>query len=81
MPELKTITETVYASGILVPENEIVLRAQTEGTIRELYVKEGDSVASCKVLMEILNNRMGSATWKPRPSYMPPRCKQQAPPH
>lgn len=60
VPELKTITETVYASGILVPENEYVLRAQTEGTVKEIYVREGDSVASGKVLMEILNNRTGS---------------------
>ena len=60
VPELKTITETVYASGILVPENEYVLRAQTEGTIKEIYVREGDSVASGKVLLEILNNRTGS---------------------
>jgi len=59
-PEMKTITETVYASGTLVPENEYVVRAQTEGTIRELFVREGDSVAAGRVLLEIVNNRMGA---------------------
>lgn len=58
--ELKTITETVYASGTLVPENEYVLRAQTEGTVKQLFVREGDSVATGKIVMEITNNRMGS---------------------
>lgn len=58
--ELKKITETVYASGVLVPENEYVLRAQTEGTVKEIFVREGDSVAAGKTLMEIINNRMNA---------------------
>lgn len=58
--ELKKITETVYASGVLVPENEYVLRAQTEGTIGQIYVREGDSVNMGKILLEIINNRMNA---------------------
>lgn len=55
--EMKTITETVYASGNLVPQEEYVLRAQTEGILEALYVKEGDSVTAGKVLMKINNSR------------------------
>ncbi len=58
LPEEKMITETVYASGVLVPENEYTLRAQAEGIIRSIYVKEGDTVAAGKVLLEIVNDRM-----------------------
>lgn len=60
MPEEKNITETVYASGILVPEYEYTLRAQTEGIIRQLYVKEGDTVPEGRVLLEIINERMSA---------------------
>ena len=52
-PEKRKITETVYASGILVPENEYILRAQTEGSVSRIFYAEGDSILAGKTLLEI----------------------------
>lgn len=57
-PEKRKITETVYASGILVPENEYILRAQTEGSVSRIFYAEGDSIQAGKTLLEINNERI-----------------------
>jgi len=54
-PVRKDITETVFASGVLVPEDEYNLTAQSEGYIIELKFDEGDTVKRDQVLAVIDN--------------------------
>ncbi|MBC7381652.1 MAG: efflux RND transporter periplasmic adaptor subunit [Bacteroidia bacterium] len=51
--ERKTIIETVSANGRIQPEKEVKISSDVSGEIRELYVKEGDSVVAGKLLARI----------------------------
>ncbi len=51
--ELRTITETVNASGKVFPEIEVKVSPDISGEIVELQVKEGDSVRKGQVLAKI----------------------------
>ncbi len=51
--ELKTIIETVSANGRVQPEKEVKISSDVSGEIRELYVKEGDSVVAGQLLARI----------------------------
>jgi HlyD family secretion protein len=51
--EMKTIYETVTASGKVYPEQEIKISSDVSGEIVELYVKEGDSVKAGQILLRI----------------------------
>lgn len=59
IPETKVarrdITEMVFASGILEPDSNYNLTAQTDGYIIELNFKEGDIVSASKILAVIDN--------------------------
>jgi len=46
----KNLTEAVYASGNLYPDQEYVLKAQSNGVVMDQLVKEGDAVDSGQVL-------------------------------
>ncbi len=50
---LRTITETVSASGKIQPETEVKISADVSGEITELLVKEGDSVSRGQLLLRI----------------------------
>jgi multidrug efflux pump subunit AcrA (membrane-fusion protein) len=56
-PEYKEITETVFASGILEPNNKYNLTAQSEGYIVSLKMKEGDLVKAGDVLAVVDNQQ------------------------
>lgn len=56
-PVRKSITETVFASGVLVPENQYNLTAQSEGYIVALNFIEGDTVKQGTVLAVIDNQQ------------------------
>lgn len=56
-PIKKSITETVFASGVLVPENQYNLTAQSEGYIVALNFIEGDTVKEGAVLAVIDNKQ------------------------
>ena len=49
----KTIIETVSANGRVQPEKEVKISSDVSGEIRELYVKEGDSVVAGKLMARI----------------------------
>jgi len=51
--ELKTVIETVSANGKIQPETEVKISSDVSGEIRELYVKEGDSVSKGQLLARI----------------------------
>lgn len=56
-PVRKNITETIFASGILVPENQYNLTAQSEGYLIKLTFREGDTVKAGDVLALIENKQ------------------------
>lgn len=56
-PIRKSITETVFASGVLVPENQYNVTAQNEGYIIALNFIEGDTVKEGAVLAVIDNKQ------------------------
>ena len=56
-PVRKDITETVFASGVLVPENQYNVTAQNEGYIVALNFIEGDTVKEGFVLAVVDNKQ------------------------
>jgi multidrug efflux pump subunit AcrA (membrane-fusion protein) len=56
-PVRKAVTETVFASGILVPEDKYNLTAQNNGYLVALNFMEGDTVKEGKVLAVIENKQ------------------------
>lgn len=51
--ELRTIRETVEASGKVFPKTEVNISSDVSGEIVELYVNEGDSVHAGQVLARV----------------------------
>ncbi len=56
-PIRKDITETVFASGILVPDDQYNLTSQTEGYITALNFEEGDLVKKGDILAVVDNKQ------------------------
>ncbi len=56
-PEYKDITETVFASGVLEPNNKYNLTAQSEGYVVALNFTEGDQVKTGDVLAIVDNQQ------------------------
>jgi HlyD family secretion protein len=50
---VRTIKETVSASGRIYPETEVIISSDVSGEIVELYVEEGDSVKMGQILLRI----------------------------
>ena len=55
-PEIKQLTEAVYASGTLVPEKEYKVVAATDGFLETALVKEGDSIRKGQLLFRLTND-------------------------
>jgi multidrug efflux pump subunit AcrA (membrane-fusion protein) len=55
-PIRKNITETVFASGVLVPENQYNLTAESDGYLTTLSFEEGDIVKTGD-LLAVINNK------------------------
>ena len=51
--QLRTLKETVSASGKVFPEKEVKISSDVSGEIVELYVEEGDSIAMGQLLAKI----------------------------
>ena len=51
--ELRTIRETVEASGKVFPKTEVKISSDVSGEIVELYIQEGDSVTAGQVLARV----------------------------
>jgi multidrug efflux pump subunit AcrA (membrane-fusion protein) len=56
-PVRKAVTETVFASGILVPDDKYNLTAQNDGYLVALNFDEGDTVKAGKLLAVIENKQ------------------------
>lgn len=51
--EIQNITESVTANGKVQPEVEVKISSDVSGEIREMYVREGDSVRAGQILARI----------------------------
>lgn len=51
--EIRTITQTVSASGKMQPETEVIIRPDVSGEVIELLVREGDFVRNGDLLLRI----------------------------
>lgn len=60
-PEYKSITESVYASGIVKSENQYQAFIMGTGTVVEIFVKEGDLVKKGQAILR-LNNEIQKLT-------------------
>lgn len=54
--EKRDITEVVYASGTLEPENEFTLYSLADGTVANIFVQEGDTVGLNQELIRVDGN-------------------------
>lgn len=54
-PKIETISESVYASGIIKSKNQYQVYATVNGLIEEILVSEGDTVKKGDGLLRILN--------------------------
>lgn len=59
-PEYRSVTEAVYATGILMPADEYKVYAQQDGVITAFYVNEGDTIINGQLLC-ILENDIQNA--------------------
>lgn len=59
-PVRKKLQQAVFASGHLEQEDEYVIAATAEGTIRDLPIREGDSVRMGQVLLRIKSEVPGA---------------------
>ncbi|MFN5793915.1 MAG: RND transporter, partial [Bacteroidota bacterium] len=54
-PTTKSITESVYASGIIKSKNQYQAFATVNGIIQEIYVNEGDTLKKGQKILLISN--------------------------
>ncbi len=54
-PEMKELTEAVYASGTLIPEQEYKVVSMMDGFITNIAFKEGDAVGCGQTLLQVSN--------------------------
>jgi multidrug resistance efflux pump len=55
-PEIKTVTEAVYASGTLTTEKEYKVVSAIDGYLTDVLVTEGDSIKAGELLFAVKNN-------------------------
>lgn len=54
--ERRNITEVVYASGTLEPQNQFTLYSLADGTIAEIFASEGDTITASNPILRIDGN-------------------------
>jgi multidrug efflux pump subunit AcrA (membrane-fusion protein) len=54
-PVIESISESVYASGIIKSRNQYQVYSSVNGLIQEIYVSEGDTVQQGDPLIKVLN--------------------------
>ncbi len=55
-PQMRSMTEAVYASGTLVPEKEYQLMPTNQGFLQEAFIKEGDTIKKGQLLFTLSND-------------------------
>jgi RND family efflux transporter MFP subunit len=57
-PEYKSLTEAVYASGMVLPQNEYQVMSMGDGILVDILIKEGDYVKKDQPLFRIKSETM-----------------------
>ncbi|RPI67786.1 MAG: biotin/lipoyl-binding protein, partial [Ignavibacteriae bacterium] len=60
-PEERSITQSVYASGVVVSKDQYQVYATTSGILERVLVSEGDSVSAGQVIA-IVSNQVATLT-------------------
>jgi multidrug resistance efflux pump len=68
-PEVKPLTEAVYASGLVVAEDEYQVFAQVDGYLAEKMVSDGDAVKKGDVIFVIESAQQGARLQIARENY------------
>lgn len=55
-PMKRNLSEVVYASGTLEPENQFTLYSLADGTVSTIFVKEGDTITESQELIRVDGN-------------------------
>lgn len=58
LPEIKSITESVYASGTVKTQNQYQVYANTSGIIERILVEEGDDVKKGQAIAQLSNEAL-----------------------
>lgn len=53
LPEVRSITESVYASGVVKAEDQYQIYPEVNGIIQRIHVSEGDTIAEGSILFTI----------------------------
>lgn len=61
-PEIKNITESVYASGFIKTKNQYEVFGKTSGTIKKIFVKEGTLIKKGDPVFQLDNNNLKLST-------------------
>ncbi len=68
-PELKELTEAVYASGNVFPEMEYKVYANADGILQDIFVTEGDTVNAGQVILKIVSDLQNAKASTARAVY------------
>lgn len=61
-PEIKSISESVYASGVIKSKNQYQVFTKANGILKTIFVKEGDLVKKGDRLFQVTNDNARLAT-------------------
>ncbi|MFN3997862.1 efflux RND transporter periplasmic adaptor subunit [Algoriphagus sp.] len=56
-PEKKSLTESVYASGLVKAKNQYEAFTLASGPVEEIYIREGDSVKVGQAILKVFSER------------------------
>jgi multidrug resistance efflux pump len=65
-PTIETISESIYASGVVKSQNQYQVYSTVNGLIQEILVSEGDTVQEGDPLMKVLNESSKLNTYNAR---------------
>lgn len=77
-PQLRSLTESVYASGNILPDNEYKLYALADGYLTKILVNEGDTIRAGQVLFAIESDQQNIRVGNARTNYETARANAAA---
>src|SRR5690606_10895139 len=69
LPEIKNLTEAVYASGNIYPKAEYKVYANADGLLDKVYIEEGDSVLTGQPLFKVESDMQAARSNSTRAVY------------
>ena len=65
----RDLTEVVYASGTLEPENQFTLYSLADGTVADIFVQEGDEIGESQQLIRVDGNATDARLYSAQEIY------------